>query len=82
MRNPNMCWDLLPDNRMIVGIWATEAAKLAGQDPAMTFFLGEAIENAGRKNVMKHVKECNSSPWLRNWNQAYDNTFKILKDSK
>ena len=82
MRDENMCWDLMPNNRMSVGVWKTLADKRAGREPAMRFFLGEAIENAGRKNVMKHVKECDRSPWLPNWAEPYDATFKALKNSR
>jgi len=34
------------------------------------FFMGEAMENAGRKRVMQHVRECDHSPWLREWHEA------------
>lgn len=32
-----------------------------------TLFLGEAMEYAGREAVMKHVAECDRTPWLRQW---------------
>jgi hypothetical protein len=33
----------------------------------MHFFLGEAMESAGRKRVMAHIRECEHSPWLTEW---------------
>lgn len=33
----------------------------------MHFFLGEAMESAGRQRVMAHVRECDHSPWLKTW---------------
>lgn len=33
----------------------------------MRIFIGEAIELAGRKNVMEHVDACDHSPWLKDW---------------
>jgi hypothetical protein len=33
----------------------------------MRFFLGEAMEGAGRKRVMAHVRACDQSPWLTEW---------------
>jgi hypothetical protein len=35
----------------------------------MRFFIGEAMEGAGRKRVMSHVAECDHSPWLRAWRE-------------
>jgi hypothetical protein len=36
----------------------------------MHFFLGEAMEGAGRQRVMAHVRECEHSPWLTEWFEA------------
>jgi len=33
----------------------------------MSLSLYEAIESAGYKNIMKHVQECNRTPWLKRW---------------
>lgn len=33
----------------------------------MHFFMGEGMEGAGRKRVMAHVRECDRSPWLKEW---------------
>jgi len=30
------------------------------------FYMGEAMESAGRKCVMQHVRDCDHSPWLQN----------------
>ena len=53
-------WDLHPTKPMIMVIYNY------GQ-PIMTIFLGEAMEAAGYKEVMKHVKECDNTPWLQRW---------------
>lgn len=52
----------------------------------MKFFLGEAIELAGRKNVVKHVQACDNSQWLTNWqlekqDQQIENTFNEIKQN-
>lgn len=33
----------------------------------MRIYLGEAMETAGRKIIMDHVRECDRSPWLPHW---------------
>jgi hypothetical protein len=40
--------------------------KQQGQ-PLMRFFIGEAMEGAGRARVMAHVRECDNSPWMTEW---------------
>ena len=35
----------------------------------MHFFLGEAMESVGYKNIMNHVHECNNTPWLKKWQE-------------
>lgn len=35
----------------------------------MHFYLGEAMEGAGRARVMSHVHECDHSPWLKQWRE-------------
>jgi len=58
--NPNdYSWNIEPGSMSVVIKY--RGAKL------FSFFLGEAMETAGRKAVMAHVKECDNSPWLRNW---------------
>jgi len=75
----DMSWDVMPDDPMIIGIWLTEAARDANEAPAMRIFVGEAMECAGRKAVMQHVKECDRSPWLPRWKEDYHKTFNALK---
>jgi len=43
-----------------------------------SFFLGEAMETAGRVAVMRHVEECDGTPWLRDW---HNSAWEILKES-
>lgn len=40
-----------------------------GHTVVMSIFLGEAMELAGRRQVMKHVAECDRSLWLHDWQQ-------------
>jgi len=56
-------WENDKDDPMIVII------KRQGQ-PLMRFFIGEAMEGAGRKRVMTHVRECDHSSWLKEWREA------------
>lgn len=45
-----------------------------------SIFLGEAMESAGRHEVLKHVKECDNSPWLHRWHkEAMETAVEILK---
>ena len=53
-------WDVDPENKMSVVV------KLNGT-VVIHFFLGEAMECAGRKNILNHVKECDNSSWLKEW---------------
>ena len=56
-------WENDKDDPMIVII------KRQGQ-PLMRFFIGEAMEGAGRKRVMTHVRDCDNSSWLKEWREA------------
>ena len=48
--------------------------------PVMSFFLGEAMENAGYTAVMKHIKECNHTPWLIKWQvERQDELVELLR---
>jgi len=58
----NYSWENDKDDPMIVII------KRQGQ-PLMRFFIGEAMEGAGRNRVMAHVRECDHSPWLKEWRE-------------
>jgi len=41
----------------------------------------EVIESNPRKKVLAHVKECDRTPWLKNWGAA-DEIVDILKGIK
>lgn len=70
---PGYSWDLDPKDKMVVVI------KLDGER-VMSLSLYEAIESAGRKNIMEHVKECDRSPWIHKWHEeAMDASVEILK---
>jgi Uri superfamily endonuclease len=66
-------WDLSKTDPMIIEI------KFNGQK-VMSLFLGEAMESAGRRAIMRHVKECDNSHWLKKWHMdAMEEVVEILK---
>ena len=71
--NDNYSWDLSKTDPMIIEI-RKDGIKL------FSIFIGEAMESAGRHAIMKHIKECDSSPWLKTWHtDAMDEVAEILK---
>lgn len=72
----NLSWDMDKEDRMILVV------KYNGHS-VMRLSLHEAIETAGYKNVMKHVRECNNTPWLHKWQkERMDEEIAILKGDK
>lgn len=68
-------WDMDNNDPMIIVV------KHNGQ-VVQRIFLGEAMEYAGRRNVMRHVAECDKTPWLTNWeNGPPSDTMNALKKS-
>lgn len=66
-------WDLDPDDKMIIVIKHYDK-KL------FSISLCEAIESSSRKKVLEHIRECDSTPWLKNWHEeAMDEVVSILK---
>jgi hypothetical protein len=65
-------WNLSKTDPMIIEIFHNG-------NKIMGIFLGEAMESAGRTQVMRHVKECDNTPWLMRW---HDDPFEIIKNSK
>lgn len=71
--NDNYSWDLSKTDPMIIEI-RKDGIKL------FSLFIGEAMESAGRRAIMKHVKECDNSPWLKKWHMdAMEEVVEILK---
>lgn len=66
MIDSNFIWGLDKENPMIICVYKSRADYTAGRS-AMRIFLGEAIELAGRKRVMQHISDCDSTPWLKDW---------------
>lgn len=56
-------WDIDEENPMRIDI-KKDGEKL------FSIFLGEAMEAAGRHAVMRHVKECENSPWIDRWHEG------------
>jgi len=53
----------------------------AGMDVVMTISVAEVIESCRRKDIMRHIKECDRTPWLKNWGAA-DEIVDILKGKR
>ena len=68
-------WDLSPSDPMIMEIYHRGYQ-------VMSIFLGEAMEAAGRDLVMKHVRECDRSPWLHSWRVQRDQEMMDLLSKK
>lgn len=72
----NYSWNTDPDDPMIINIFHK------GQK-VMSFFLGEAIESAGRTAVMRHIEECDRSHWLEKWQKEKHNALiDIIKNAE
>lgn len=66
-------WDLDPDDKMIIVI-KHHGKKL------FSISLCEAIESSSRRKVLAHVRECDRTPWLKNWQQdMMDEEVSILR---
>lgn len=64
-------WTIDPADSMCVLIFKNHYDYEA-KKPMMRISVEEIIESAGRKNVMKHVKECDNTPWLLKWRGERD----------
>jgi hypothetical protein len=56
-------WDLDEQDPMLINIFHRGTK-------VMCLFLGEAMEAAGRKEIMQHVAEIENSPWIRKWHEG------------
>lgn len=67
-------WEIDPEDRMMILIWASEEDYRAKTQPSMRIYLGEAMESAGRIPVMEHIEEIERSPWIYRWHAelSYD----------
>lgn len=65
-------WDLDPKDNMVMVV-------TNNGETILRIFLGEAMESAGKTAVMKHVAECNRSPWIKTW---HDEMWVALKDPR
>jgi hypothetical protein len=66
-------WDMDPTDRMFIVI------KHHGEK-LFRLSLCEAIESSNRTEVMKHIRECDRTPWLKHWHEsAMDEEVRILK---
>jgi len=67
-----LSWDIIEP--MIIGIKHNGVV-------VMKISVCEVIESNPRKKVLAHVKECDRTPWLKNWGAA-DEIVDILKGIK
>jgi len=37
--------------------------------PVMRLSMHEAIESCSRSEIIKHIKECDNTPWLKRWQE-------------
>ena len=70
-------WNLHPTNPMNIVIYHWSK-------PVMSIFLGEALESSSRKEIIKHIIECDNTPWLERWQKEkkdmeYSGVVNILK---
>lgn len=70
-----LSWALDEKDQMLICV------KYNGQ-AVMKISLYEAIESSGYNNIMKHVRECNRTPWLRRWQEErMQDVYSTLKSS-
>ena len=68
-------WDVDKNDPMIITV-------MHRGERVLRIFIGEAMEYAGRRNVMKHVAECDRSPWITTWERGpAADTMNALKQS-
>jgi hypothetical protein len=73
MINDEYSWDLSKTDPMIIEI-KKDGVKI------FSIFIGEAMESAGRRAIMKHVKVCDNTPWLKKWHMdAMEEVVEVLK---
>lgn len=55
-------WNTHPTDKMCIVIYHWSK-------PVMSIFLGEAMEHSSRNEILKHIVECDNTPWLKNWQE-------------
>jgi hypothetical protein len=58
--NQEFLWNMHPNDTMSIVIYHWGK-------PVMSFSLHEAIESSSRSEVIKHIIECDNTPWLHRW---------------
>lgn len=80
MSSDLLCWDIPDPNKMLIYIYRTPEDCTLGR-PAMTISAYDVIESLGRNKVLKHVKECDNSPWLHRWQkEKHEALIDLLKN--
>ncbi len=70
-------WNMHPTDSMSIVIYHWGK-------PVMCFSLHEALESSSRREIIKHIIECDNTPWLEKWQKEkkdmeYENVVSILK---
>lgn len=55
-------WNMHPTDPMAIVIYHW-------RKPVMCFSLHEAIESSSRTEILKHIAECDATPWLHRWQE-------------
>lgn len=72
----DLSWNIDDPNSMVVTI------KYKGEK-VFHFSMYEAIESCSRRLVLKHIRECDNSPWLKRWNdEKHEEVVNKLKGIK
>lgn len=53
-------WNMHPTDPMSIVVYHWSK-------PVMRLSLHEALESSSRKEIIKHIIECDNTPWLTNW---------------
>lgn len=67
-------WAIDKDDRMIVNVYQSLYDYENGT-PCIRISVHEIIEHAGRTAVMEHVRECDRSEWLVDWQKEKHDEF-------
>jgi uncharacterized membrane protein len=55
-------WDMHPTDKMTMVVYHWSI-------PVMQLSMYEAIESCSRSEIIKHIRECDNTPWLKRWQE-------------
>ena len=69
----NFTWEI--EQPMLITIRDANKAEI------MRISICEIIESSSRKDVFRHIAECDRTPWLTRWNnEKHEELIEVLKD--